>query len=425
MSNNMVKLGDIASFKTGPFGTQLSAKEYTSSGTPVINVKNIGYGSVVVDGIEYVGEATTARLSEHLLKKGDIVFGRKGSVDRHAYIDDNCVGWMQGSDCIRVRCVDGVNARYVSHYLKLDFARKQITNAAVGSTMASLNVDILKEISINLPPIETQEKIEKFFTSLENRIVNNNLVSAALFERAKTIYDYWFIQFDFPNTEGKPYKSSGGEMIWCEELQRDIPKGWFIGCIEDLGTIVSGGTPSTAREDYYTDDGIAWITPNDLSSREKMLYIRHGERDITEDGLKGSSATLMPAGSILFSTRAPIGYIAIAENEVCTNQGFKSVVPNKGYEKYFIYYTIKRNTKAIAQQGVGTTFKEVSKDTFSKFKILLPPKQIVEAFEKEIEKGCQLRSVCERENDKLISYRDWLLPLLMNGQATIKQETTK
>ena len=171
-----VKLGDIAVLKTGPFGTQFSAKEYVESGIPVINVKNIGYGEINDSELDFIDEITRKRLSEHILKTGDIVFGRKGSVDRHAYIDERYDGWVQGSDCIRVRCLPEVNAKFVSHYLKLEHIKKTVNNSAVGSTMASLNTDILKDIVLELPSEEEQLSIEYMITLIEEKIrVNQNI----------------------------------------------------------------------------------------------------------------------------------------------------------------------------------------------------------------------------------------------------------
>lgn len=414
-----VKIGEIASLKTGPFGTQFSAKEYTNSGVPVINVKNIGYGQIIEDELEFVSELTKERLSEHVLKTGDIVFGRKGSVDRHAFIGEKYDGWVQGSDCIRLRFQNGINPRYVSHFLKLGHIKKQINHASVGSTMASLNTDILKDIFIMLPDIGTQNDIERILSALESKIELNTAICTELESMAKTLYDYWFTQFDFPDENGKPYRSSGGDMVWNEQLKRKIPKGWGVGNLGDLGTITSGGTPSTGNDAYYTDKGIAWITPNDLSGNEHLMFFSHGERDVTQEGLKNSSAVLMPVGTVLFSSRAPIGYISIAENEVCSNQGFKSIVPNKGYGSYFVYYTVKTNTPAIAQQGVGTTFKEVSRDTMERFQIVLPPIDVATQFEDLLNASLEKRRILEHENRELTKLRDWLLPMLMNGQAVV------
>ena len=223
----VVKLVEISELKTGPFGTQFSANEYVIDGIPVINVKNIGYGNIIETGMGYVGQSTVERLSDHRLQEGDIVFGRKGSVDRHCLITKVQDGWMQGSDCIRVRITDSsVLPSFVSYYLLTDAVKAKINNSAVGSTMASLNTDILGDIEINLPTYEEQCKIANILSSIDSKIENNNEINDYLEEMVKTIYDYWFVQFDFPTEDGKPYKSSGGKMV--NTNGRIIPEGWKV-----------------------------------------------------------------------------------------------------------------------------------------------------------------------------------------------------
>lgn len=412
-----VKLGDIAVLKTGPFGTQFSAKEYVESGIPVINVKNIGYGDINDGELDFIDEATRQRLSEHILITGDIVFGRKGSVDRHAYIDERYDGWVQGSDCIRVRCLPEVNSKFVSHYLKLDHIKKTVNNSAVGSTMASLNTDILKDIILELPSIEEQFKIENTISLIEEKIRVNCEINDNLEHQMSLLYDYWFIQYKFPDKNGNPYD---GPIIWNDKIKKSIPSDWGTGTISDYGTIISGGTPSTFHPEYYTSSGHAWITPNDLSGKESNMFISHGERDITDEGIKNSSATPIPEGSILISTRAPIGYLAISQNEVCTNQGFKSIIPQNNNDSFYIYYFIKRNIPALTQLGTGTTFKEISKDALSSYPVPLIPEYLMQMFHTNVESLCLLRKNNEIENQNLMVMRDWLLPMLMNGQATIE-----
>lgn len=174
----IAKLNDIGELKTGPFGTQFSASEYVSEGIPVINVKNIGYGSIIETGLDYVSKNTLGRLSEHKLKEGDIVFGRKGSVDRHCLIRREQNGWMQGSDCIRVRLTDtSVYPEFVSYYLLTDAVKMKINNSAVGSTMASLNTDILGDIDIILPDYAEQKSIALTLGIIDKKIKNNNRIN--------------------------------------------------------------------------------------------------------------------------------------------------------------------------------------------------------------------------------------------------------
>ena len=149
-----------------------------------------------------------------------------------------------------------------------------------------------------------------------------------------------------------------------------IPKGWEVKTIADIGDVISGGTPSTKNEEYYGGN-ISWITPKDLSGYDRK-FISRGERSITELGLQKSSAKLLPKGTVLFSSRAPIGYVAIASQSVCTNQGFKSVVTNERADPLFVYYLLKHNREYIERLGSGTTFKEVSGKVMQSVKVRVP-----------------------------------------------------
>ncbi len=314
----------------------------------------------------------------------------------------------------------GYDIDYIKYSLEISL--QHLKKVAQGSQTKFLTMPILDSFQVADIPYDQQRDAIASLREIDRKIEKNKNICTELESMAKTLYDYWFTQFDFPDENGKPYRASGGAMEWNGQLKREIPVGWKTGTLNDLGAITSGGTPSTDNESFYTENGIAWVTPNDLSGNENLMFFSHGDRDITKEGLANSSTLLMPPGTVLFSSRAPIGYIAIAENEVCSNQGFKSIVPNKGYGAYFIYYTLKRNTPAIAQQGVGTTFKEVSRDTMERFQIVLPKQTVAEHFEKVLSAFFEKRRVLEHENDELTKLRDWLLPMLMNGQATVLDE---
>ena len=146
---------------------------------------------------------------------------------------------------------------------------------------------------------------------------------------------------------------------------------WIERRISEIGTVVGGATPSTRKSENYDGGNIAWITPKDLSTFSGR-YIRRGERNITEIGLKSCSTQLLPPNTVLFSSRAPIGYVAIAANEICTNQGFKSVIPNEDADPLFLFYLLKFNKDVIESMGSGTTFKEVSGNTMKNIVVRVP-----------------------------------------------------
>ena len=403
-----------------------STKEQAGHGSPFVSFSTVFNNYFLPDILPDLMDTSKQEQNIYSIKEGDILITRTSET-----IDELAMSCVAAKDYpsatysgftkrLRPKTEGITYHKYLAFYLRGKLFRKAVTNNAFMTLRASFNEDIFSFLSLYLPEYKEQVKIGDMLYLMEQKIQLNKSICFELESMAKTLYDYWFVQFDFPDENVRPYRASGGEMVWNPQLKREIPKGWEAGTIGQIGSVISGGTPTTTREDYYCNHGIAWITPNDLSKNEDKMFISHGERDITQSGLDNSSAVLMPKHSVLLSTRAPIGYLAISSNEICTNQGFKSIVPNAGYHEYFIYYLIKRNVPAIAQQGVGTTFKEVSKDTLSNFAVPLPPKSLVNNFAEKVTPLCEKRCILEEENHELKRVRDWLLPMLMNGQARVE-----
>ena len=186
---------------------------------------------------------------------------------------------------------------------------------------------------------------------------------------------------------------------------------WIRVKISDLGQVVGGATPSTKKEEYYNGD-IAWITPKDLSDF-KGRYISRGERNITKAGMESCSTQLLPKNTILFSSRAPIGYVAIAENEMCTNQGFKSVIPNENVDYLFLYYLLKYNKDKIESMGSGTTFKEVSGSTMRNIEIMIPESMdtqrkiasVLDSIDSKIENNTKINDNLQQQTVTI--FREW------------------
>lgn len=306
---------------------------------------------------------------------------------------------------------------YVYYFLKTQYEGLRTLSSGVRK---NLNSNDIKNFVIRLPKeVSVQQKIAAVLSSLDAKIECNNRINAELETMAKTQYDYWFVQFDFPNAKGKPYKSSRGKMAYNQKLKREIPDGWTDGTLNDLGKIVGGSTPSTQEKENFTTDGTPWITPYDLSNNQGKKFITRGAQDVSDTGIKSASLKKYPSGTVLLSSRAPIGYLAIARNELTTNQGFKSFIPNNGYSTGFIYYTVKRSMKAIIQYASGSTFQEISASVLKTVKIVLPESDIVEQFTEAVNPILQRQNLLEQENQELTQLRDWLLPMLMNGQVTV------
>ena len=237
---------------------------------------------------------------------------------------------------------------------------------------------------------------------------------------AKQLYDYWFVQFDFPDENGRPYKSSGGEMVWNEKLKRKIPASWENKNIEDIADVYNGATPSTINEQNYGGD-IVWITPKDLSD-QKQKFVYQGERNISQAGYNSCSTHLLPPNTILMSSRAPIGLLSIAKTELCTNQGFKNFVPKAENISTYLYYYLNIHIRQIEQLGTGTTFKEVSREDVLKFPILKPSDTILDLWEERVSALNNKQFEIQKEKEYLTKQRDGLLPLLMNGQVSVNSD---
>ncbi|WP_368915840.1 restriction endonuclease subunit S [Staphylococcus haemolyticus] len=314
-----------------------------------------------------------------------------------------------------------VNPYFLYKYLTLENITNYLQSIAENSTSAypAIKPSVLSELSIILPDKTIQGYISKLLRSLDDKMNLNEQIIANLEKLSQTLFKHWFVDFEFPDKNGNPYKSSGGEMVDSE--LGEIPKGWRVETLEKLGSIVGGGTPSKKNKEYYTNNGIPWITPKDLS-KNRNIYISHGENDISELGLNKSSAKLLEKNSVLFSSRAPIGYIAINNIPVTTNQGFKSIVPNEEMNPYFIYFILKNITPLIEQTASGSTFKEISAKGLKSIKIVFPSIELIEHYGNIVKKYFEEINFLENQNIKLIELRDTLLPKLMSGEIEIPDD---
>ena len=282
-----------------------------------------------------------------------------------------------------------------------------ISGYVTGSAQPKLNQANLLKIPIKIPVnLSDQRKIAGILSALDAKIENNNKINANLEAQAQALFKSWFV--DFTPFKDQPFVDS--------ELG-PIPQGWKVGKLGDLGDIVGGSTPSKSKPEYYTTHGIAWLTPKDLST-SKAKFTSRGEIDITDEGYNSTSTKLMPRGSVLFSSRAPIGYLTIAKNEICTNQGFKSLVPN-GAGTGFIYYSLRHLTPQIENRATGSTFKEASATLMRSVETIVPPTSILNKFEELLRPILQFQEKKEKENQRLAALRDTLLPKLMSGEIKL------
>ena len=279
----------------------------------------------------------------------------------------------------------------------------------IGGAQPLMTQDIIGRIEVIVPQTkDDQRRIASILSSLDRKIELNNKINADLEEMAQAIFKNWFVDFE-PFKDGKFVDSELGM----------IPEGWKVGRLDEIADVVGGSTPSKAKPEYYTQKGIAWLTPKDLSNHP-AVYTSRGEIDITEEGYNSTSTKLMPKGTILFTSRAPIGYISIAQNDICTNQGFKSLVPKKA-GTCFLYCFLKYVTPEIENKSTGSTFKEASGSLMKSLQVLMPEQKVFEDFETIVSPLFARIESLEKESSRLSLLRDTLLPRLMSGELEVPE----
>ena len=389
-----VKLGELASVKGGkrlPKGINLITEPNSH---PYIRVRDLNNRSTLElnDDFEYVDDETQKSIARYIVESGDIVLSIVGTIGLVAVVGESLHKANLTENCVKLTQLDGVDRDYLYYFLKSDLGQAEIAKGTVGAVQAKLPIKNIQAIDVVLPEIATQQKISRILRSIDDKIENNQKINDNLEQQAQFYFQELFV--DNANPE------------------------WTVGTISDLGTVVGGSTPSKAKPEYYTESGIAWITPKDLSIN-KSKFISHGENDITELGLKNSSASIMPEGTVLFSSRAPIGYIAITAGEVTTNQGFKSVVPKPEIGTPFVYFFLKQNLPVIEGMASGSTFKEVSGNTMKNIPAIIPDTETLARFNEFCAPLFAQQRILEEESQSLASLRDSLLPKLMSGEIDI------
>ena len=380
-----------------------------------INGNNLKKGRI--EFTENTRKVSTKELSNFIeLDNHTLLLSINGTIGSMAFYNNEKV--ILGKSTAYLNFKSGIN-RFFFYYFQLESIQQHFYNIATGSTIKNLSLKSIQDFKVPVPDLIEWKKIASVLSALDSKIELNNRINTELESMAKTLYDYWFVQFDFPDKDGKPYKTSGGKMVWNENLKRAIPEGWTSGTLLDLGEIIGGSTPPREIDDYFTSNGTAWITPKDLSLNTGNKFITRGELDVSDKGIKAASLNIMPKGTILLSSRAPIGYLAISREHVTTNQGFKSFVPRNGYSTEYVYYSIQNMIPTIENNSAGSTFKEVSGSTLKAIKVGLPDTEIIQNYTSMVENIFNRQDNLERQNQTLAELRDWLLPMLMNGQVQV------
>ena len=403
-------LGDICDgtggrIQTGPFGSQLHLSDYEEQGVPVIMPKDIISDKISKDTAAKINKNKAKQLKRHKLEIGDILFPRRGDIDKRALVDEKSEGTLCGTGCLKIHFGNSqISPSFIYFYLKQIGVVEWIRNMAIGSTMENLNTTILRKVPVLLPPLPTQQRIASILSAYDDLIEVNEQRIQLLEKSARQIYREWFVRFRFPGWEGVKF-------------EKGVPVGWEVKKIGDIVTTLGGGTPSKVIPEFWGGD-VNWFTPTDITGNSGIFLSESSEKCTTK-GLNSSSANLFPPYSVMMTSRATIGAIGINTKEACTNQGFIVSIPNKQLPISYLYFWIELNKSTFEMLATGSTFLEISRSVFRNIPVCIPSPDIISKFHTLVHPFFTQIETLQKQNTQLRRIRDRLLPRLLSGKVEV------
>ena len=414
---DLVKIGDICDVGSSK---RIYASDYTESGIPFYRSKEVielATNQEIINEL-FISKDKFNQLDEKFgsPKNGDILLASIGAnmgipyyvnTNYKFYFKDGNVTWFKNFK-------NNVNSKYIYYWIKSPLTQQKFINIAIGSAQKALTIDSLRKLDIYLPPLEEQEKIANILSSLDDKIELNNEMNKTLEEMAQSIFKRWFVDFEFPNEDGEPYKSSGGEMVDSELGM--IPKGWEVQCIGDIGNVITGKTPSAKVEGSYGDE-CNFITPRDITDSPIIL---NTERKLSSIGINNLKKNLVCKNSIGVSCiGSNLGEVYITGENSITNQQINTVVLDESHIYPYVYIYLKNMKNEFLNMAGGSAVPIINKTSFSEINILMPDMYILNKFVQST--TCYFERIEEnlKENESLIALRDSLFPKLMSGEIDI------
>jgi type I restriction enzyme S subunit len=410
------------------FGPRFSSDEYAADG----NVACLRTMDIDSDGrIDFnsmpLARLDLHRLRNHILRRDDLVITRTGAyLGKAAIFSEFRLPVLPGAFSIRFRLKrDVADPLFVRYYFNSSEGQEAIRSIATGSAQPNLNIPNLYSLKLPIPSLAEQIIISSMLKALDDKIEVNLRMNATLDATARALFRSWFIEFDPVRAKLDGRKPPGLDKattpLFPNHFQDSpigpIPKGWTVEDVGEVVDCVGGSTPSTTEPNYWEGGTHHWTTPKDFSSLQAP-FLLETDRKITNSGLARISSGLLPAGTLLLSSRAPVGYLAIATMPVAINQGFIAIKCNERATNYFMLNWCRSNMIEIESRATGTTFAEISKSNFRPIQVLLPPKEVMSEFT-ERTSPLYARIIANLHQSRtLATLRDTLLPKLLSGELS-------
>ena len=412
--SRVVKLEELCiPDQIGKYGIPAVAEEFSEDKVRYLRITDIDdYGNLLENDKKSV---SSPEIEKYILKEGDIVFARTGNSTGRTYFHEEKNGELAFAGFLIKFSLDEskVNPKYLKYFTISKPYKQWVDNLSNGSTRGNINAKTFAECPIILPPRAQQDYLVRVLSSLEEKIQINDQINQELEAMAKTLYDYWFVQFDFPDQNGKPYKSSGGKMVYNPELKREIPEEWGVDSLWNIANFYNGLAMQKYRPDTNGDDYLPVI---------KIREMMNGfSKDTEKARLDIPTEAVVERGDILFSWSATLEVIIWGKERGALNQHIFKVTSDT-YPKSFIYFELKsylKVFKSIAELR-KTTMGHITQDHLKQAKIVVPPIEIISKLDAKLQPIMLKQQILENQNQELTQLRDWLLPMLMNGQVKVE-----
>lgn len=414
----------------GPFGSKLTQKDYRDHGIPVIRGTNMQGGRFIDGEFAYVSEDKWSRdFKTNTARRGDIMITQRGTLGQVSTIplDFKYDKLVVSQSQMAVRVNPGkADPAFVYYYLKSPKFNDYIASVTIQTGVPHINMGILRNAPVAWPSRDEQAQLALVLTALDDKIELNRRMNDTLEAQARALFRDWFVDFGpvkakmaGPDAGGAPYLAPDIWSLFPNRLSDDgVPEGWFYSEIGSEVDAVGGSTPSTTNPEFWNGE-IAWTTPKDLSGLNSPILLSTS-RSITPLGLAKISSGLLPKGTVLLSSRAPVGYLAITEIPLAVNQGYIAMRCEGRISNYFAFLWAQQSMDLILQNANGSTFQEISKKSFRPLPVIVADQQIHQQFDKLVEPLFQKIVANERESRALAQTRDLLLPKLMSGEIRVR-----
>ena len=423
----MIKLRDVSEIITKGTTPTTIGEKFVEAGVNYVKSESITRTKYLDNTLfEHITEETHRKLKRSQLEEDDLLFsiagaylGKIGKVRK----EDLPLNTNQAVGIVRLK-KNLVDVDYVYYYFSQEKVKHYINILSSQSGQPNLNLELLGNLEFVNRDLSEQKKIGMLLSILDEKIENNNKINEELESMAKTIYDYWFLQFEFPNEEGKPYQSSGGKMVWNEELKREIPEGWRVWKVKDCISHINTGL--NPRNNFVLGNGtIKYITVKNLTPDGKLNFFDCDTIDEKAREIVHRRSDISK-GDILFASIAPLGRCFLIQEEPVNwdiNESVFSIRPdyrNMTSEYLYMFFMSPYFIKKAEHNSIGSVFNGIRISTLENMLIAIPPKRIMNQFNDQIKNILYAKNHNEQESTELTSMRDFLLPLLMNGQVGFK-----